>query len=329
MYTANPNRYNEMTYHRCGKSGVLLPRVSLGLWHNFGYESNYENMVSMVTCAFDLGITHFDIANNYGPPPGSAEENFGRILRGELRQYRDQLFISSKAGYHMWEGPYGDFGSRKYMMASIDQSLKRCGLEYFDLFYSHRPDPNTPIEETMGALADMVKQGKALYVGISNYDASQTEIAVDTLQKLGVKCLIHQHCYNMLQRSSEDGLLQVLREKGVGSIAYSPLAQGQLTNRYLDGIPADSRAGKNSVFLKKDDITPQKISLLKQLKQIADNRRILLSQLALLWILRRPEMTSVLVGASKPSQNIETAKVAQMPPLTDEEISKIETLLTK
>lgn len=329
MYTANPNRYNEMTYHRCGKSGVLLPRVSLGLWHNFGYESNYENMVSMVICAFDLGITHFDIANNYGPPPGSAEENFGRILRGELRQYRDQLFISSKAGYHMWEGPYGDFGSRKYMMASIDQSLKRCGLEYFDLFYSHRPDPNTPIEETMGALADMVKQGKALYVGISNYDASQTEIAVDTLQKLGVKCLIHQHCYNMLQRSSEDGLLQVLREKGVGSIAYSPLAQGQLTNRYLAGIPADSRAGKNSVFLKKDDITPQKISLLKQLKQIADNRRILLSQLALLWILRRPEMTSVLVGASKPSQIIETAKVAQMPPLTDEEISKIETLLTK
>lgn len=327
MYTANEKRYEKMRYVRCGNSGVKLPQVSLGIWHNFGYESSYDNMVKLMTTAFDWGITHIDMANNYGPPGGAAEEHFGKILKNELRPYRDQLFLSSKAGYFMWEGPYGDWGSRKYLMASIDQSLKRCGVDYFDLFYSHRPDPETPIEETMGALADIVKQGKALYVGISNYNPEQTKVAVETLEKLGVKCLIHQHSYSMLNRTSENGLFDVLAEKGVGSIAFSPLAQGQLTNRYLNGIPADSRAAKPSSFLKAAAITQDKISMIKKLNEIAGDRGISLSQMALLWVLRKQEVTSVLIGASKPEQVAENAKVAQMEPLTQEELALIEAVL--
>lgn len=326
MYMANPGRYGRMSYRACGKSGLKLPRVSLGLWHNFGYSDNFQTMRDTLTTAFDHGITHIDIANNYGPPPGSAEENFGRILKTDLAAHRDELIISSKAGYYMWEGPYGEWGSRKYLMASLDQSLKRCGLEYFDIFYSHRPDPDTPLEETMGALADMVKQGKALYVGISNYDPNQTAQAVDILADMGVKCLIHQHCYSMLNRTSEQGLLDVLEQKGVGNIAFSPLAQGQLTDRYLEGIPADSRAGRADTFLQEDTVR-QNLAKVRQLKEIADGRGIAMAQLALLWALRGGRVTSVLVGASSPAQIAQNAAVAQMEDLTADELAAIEAVL--
>ena len=326
MYNADNNRYEKMMYRRCGKSGLKLPFVSLGLWYNFGNRESFENMGKMLTTAFDHGITHFDIANNYGPPAGSAEENFGRIMKKDLSQYRDQLIISSKAGYGMWEGPYGDFGSRKYLMASIDQSLKRTGLEYFDIFYSHRPDPETPIEETMGALADIVKQGKALYVGISNYNPEQTKAAVRELDRHGVHCLIHQHSYSMFNRTSDKGLFDVLDENGVGSIAFSPLAQGQLTSRYIEGIPSDSRISKG-YYLRKEDITEEKLRKIKALDNLAKARGLTLAQLALLWVMRRPEMTSVLIGASKVEQIIENAAIAFLPPLSSEEINEIESIL--
>ena len=326
MYSADKNRYDRMKYRRCGNSGLMLPFVSLGLWYNYGNRESFENMENMLTTAFDNGITHFDIANNYGPPAGSAEENFGRIMKKELGQYRDQLIISSKAGYGMWEGPYGDFGSRKYLMASIDQSLKRTGLEYFDIFYSHRPDPDTPIEETMGALADIVKQGKALYVGISNYNPEQTRAAVECLDRLGVHCLIHQHSYSMFNRTSDHGLFDVLSEKGVGSIAFSPLAQGQLTSRYIDGIPSDSRISKG-YYLRKEDITEEKLRKIIALNNLAKKRGATLAQLALLWVMRRPEMTTVLIGASKPEQITENAAVAFLPPLSAEEINSINLIL--
>ena len=326
MYLADEKRYEKMEYVRCGKSGVKLPKVSLGIWHNFGYGDRFDNMKQMVTTAFDAGITHIDMANNYGPPPGSAEEHFGKILKQELSSYRDELFLSSKAGYYMWQGPYGEWGSRKYIMASIDQSLKRTGLSYFDLFYSHRPDPNTPIEETMGALADIVKQGKALYVGISNYNPEQTKIAVETLGKMGVKCLIHQHSYSMFNRTSEQGLFDVLKEKEMGSIAFSPLAQGQLTDRYLNGIPSDSRVAKNG-FLKRDAITPEKVAKIQKLNDFANELGLKLSQMALLWVLRQEQVTSVLIGASKPEQILENAAIVNKAPLSDEALAKIEALL--
>ena len=326
MYSANNARYEAMKYRRCGNSGRMLPFVSLGLWFNFGGRESFENMKSMLTTAFDNGITHFDLANNYGPPPGSAEENFGRIIKDELKPYRDQLVISTKAGYRMWEGPYGDFGSRKYLMSSLDQSLKRMKLDYVDIFYSHRPDPETPIEETMGALADIVKQGKALYVGISNYNPEQTSAAVKELARCGVHCLIHQHSYSMFNRTSENGLFDVLESEGVGSIAFSPLAQGQLSSRYIDGIPNDSRISKG-YYLRKEDITEEKYKRIVALNNVAANRGITLAQLALLWVMRRPEMTSVLIGASKPDQIKENAAVAFLPPLTDEEVTKIDNIL--
>lgn len=326
MYLANPNRYDEMKYNFCGKSGLKLPFLSLGMWYNFGHRESFENMGNMLMTAFNLGITHFDLANNYGPPPGAAETNFGRHLKMELGAYRDQLIISSKAGYDMWEGPYGNFGSRKYLMASINQSLKRTGLEYFDIFYSHRPDPNTPIEETMGALADIVRQGKALYVGISNYNPEQTRVAVAELNRCGVKCLIHQHSYSMFNRTSERGLFDVINETGIGSIAFSPLAQGQLTDRYIQGIPTDSRIAKG-YYLKKEDITEEKLNKIIRLNEIAKSRGIKLAQLALLWVMRKPEMTSVLIGASKPEQIIDNAAIVKMPPLTVDEQDEIDKIL--
>ncbi|HBL85350.1 MAG: L-glyceraldehyde 3-phosphate reductase [Clostridiales bacterium GWF2_38_85] len=326
MYLAKADRYDGMKYNYCGESGLKLPFLSLGMWYNFGFKENFENMGNMLMTAFDLGITHFDLANNYGPPPGSAETNFGRHLNMELGAYRDQIIVSSKAGYGMWEGPYGDFGSRKYLMASINQSLKRTGLEYFDIFYSHRPDTDTPIEETMGALADIVRQGKALYVGISNYNPDQTRAAVAELNRCGVRCLIHQHSYSMFNRTSERGLFDAINETGIGSIAFSPLAQGQLTDRYIQGIPTDSRIAKG-YYLKKEDITEEKLNKIIMLNEIAKSRGIKLAQLALLWVMRRSEMTSVLIGASKPEQIIENAAIVKMPPLNADEQTEIDKIL--
>ena len=279
-----------------------LPAVSLGLWHNFGDETRVENSRQLLRHAFDLGITHFDLANNYGPPPGSAESNFGRILREDFLPYRDELIISSKAGYTMWDGPYGDWGSRKYLISSLDQSLKRMGLEYVDIFYHHRPDPETPLRETMRALDHVVRQGKALYVGLSNYPAELAQQAIDILNDLGTPCLIHQPKYSMLERGVENGLLNVLQQEGVGCIAFSPLAGGQLTDRYLNGIPADSRAASGSIFLKPEQITDGKINAVRQLNKLAEQRGQKLSQMALAWVLRQQAVTSVLIGASKVSQ---------------------------
>ncbi len=301
MYQAKEDRYEKMKYLRCGKSGILLPRVSLGLWHNFGSVDPYENQQAILREAFDQGITHFDLANNYGPVYGSAESNFGKMMVTDFAPYRDEMIISTKAGYDMWKGPYGDFGSRKYLMSSLDQSLKRMNLDYVDIFYHHRPDPNTPIEETMGALADIVKQGKALYVGISNYNAEETKIAIDTLNKLNVHCLIHQARYSMKDRWVENGLLDVLEEEGVGCICFSPLAQGILTDRYINGIPADSRASIGK-FLKADQVTDDVIEITKELREIAQNRNQTLAQMALSWVLRKDRTTSVVIGASKVSQ---------------------------
>ena len=301
-YSPLEARYETMIYRRCGRSGLLLPAISLGLWHNFGGVDVYENARATVLRAFDLGITHFDLANNYGPPPGSAEETFGRILRQDLVSHRDELIISTKAGYRMWPGPYGDLSSRKYLLASLDQSLQRMGLDYVDIFYSHRFDGNTPLEETMGALDQAVRQGKALYAGISSYNPEQTCQAAAILRRLGTPCLIHQPVYNMFNRWIENGLLDTLAEEGIGCIVFSPLAQGMLSDRYLQGIPADSRAGRPTGFLRPEHITEVNLAKVKRLAVIAQQREQTLAQLALSWVLRHPGMTSALVGASRVSQ---------------------------
>lgn len=316
-----------MQYNRCGKSGLMLPAVSLGLWHNFGGVDTMENAKAMVHKAFDLGITHFDLANNYGPPQGSAEENFGRILKHDLVQYRDELIISTKAGYYMWPGPYGDRGSRKYLLSSLDQSLKRMDLEYVDIFYSHRPDPDTPMEETMGALDTAVRQGKALYVGISSYSPEQTTEAIKILKSLGTPCLIHQPSYSMFNRWIEDGLLDILEQEGVGSIAFSPLAQGLLSNKYLNGIPESSRAAKPHGFLKDKDITEDKLNKIKKLNRIALERGQTLAQMAVAWILRDGRVTSVLVGASKVQQVEENAAALKNIKFSEDELIRIDRIL--
>ncbi|MBP1991239.1 L-glyceraldehyde 3-phosphate reductase [Paenibacillus eucommiae] len=327
VYQANHNRYAEMKYNRTGKSGLKLPAISLGLWHNFGGIDNHENGRAMLLRAFDLGITHFDLANNYGPPPGSAEEMFGRVMKTDLAPYRDELIISTKAGYHMWEGPYGEWGSKKYLISSLDQSLKRMGLEYVDIFYSHRPDPDTPLEETMGALDQIVRQGKALYVGISSYSVEQTKEAVSILKDLGTPLLIHQPSYSMLNRWVEDGLQDVLEEHGVGSIAFCPLAQGLLTNKYVTGIPSDSRASKLSGFLKEKDITEDKISKINRLNELASRRDQSLAQMALAWVLRGERVTSALIGASRVSQIEENIAALNNLNFLPEELAEIEKIL--
>jgi len=323
-YDADADRYNNLDYVRTGRSGLKLPPISLGLWNNFGYDRPLETQRAIIRRAFDRGVTHIDIANNYGPPPGSAESNFGTIYEQDLAPYRDELIISSKAGYSMWTGPYQDFGSRKYVLASLDASLKRTGLDYFDIFYSHRPDPETPIEETMGALASAVHSGKALYVGISNYNAAQTRAAQAALAEHKVPLLIHQPRYNMFDRHIEDdGLFPVLAELGVGSIVFSPLAQGLLTNRYLNGIPDDSRAATTQ-WLSERNITPEYLERVRGLQQIAEARGQTLAQLALSWVLRVPEVTSALIGASSVAQLDDNLAALDSAPLTAEEIAAIE-----
>jgi L-glyceraldehyde 3-phosphate reductase len=326
-YAPSADRYKNMQYRRCGKSGILLPAVSLGLWHNFGHVDVMENYRKILHLAFDSGITHFDLANNYGPPPGSAETNFGKLLKEDFSAYRDELIISTKAGYHMWEGPYGDWGSKKYLVSSLDQSLKRMGLEYVDIFYHHRPDPNTPLEETMGTLDLIVRQGKALYVGISNYQAEEAAKAIKILKQLGTPCLIHQPKYSMFERWVEGGLLDVLEAEGVGCIPFSPLAQGMLTNKYLHGIPEDSRAAKASGFLQTSQITPERLEEIKQLNELAKQRGQSLAQMALSWILKDPRVTSVLIGASKPEQLADSLKCLDNIVFSKEELAKIETIL--
>jgi L-glyceraldehyde 3-phosphate reductase len=320
-------RYDTMRYNRCGRSGLKLPAVSLGLWHNFGGVDTFENARAVVRRAFDLGITHFDLANNYGPPPGSAEENFGRILRQDLACYRDELVISTKAGWDMWPGPYGDWGSRKYLIASLDQSLKRLGLDYVDIFYHHRPDPETPLEESMAALDHVVRQGKALHAGISSYDAEQTRRAANILRELGTPCLIHQPSYNMFDRWIEDGLLTVLEEEGIGCIVFSPLAQGLLTDKYLRGIPQGSRASKPHGFLRPADITEEKLAQVRKLNEMARARGQTLAQMAVAWNLRHKAMTSVLVGASQVSQIEDNVAALSDLGFTDEELAGIERIL--
>lgn len=326
-YKASGERYDHMKYNRSGRSGLKLPAISLGLWHNFGGVDAYENGRGIVHRAFDLGITHFDLANNYGPPPGSAEEMFGRMLSTDLRAYRDELIVSTKAGYHMWPGPYGEWGSRKYLVSSLDQSLKRLGLDYVDIFYHHRPDPDTPLEETMGALDHIVRSGKALYIGVSNYSAEQTREAVAILKDLGTPLTIHQPSYSMMNRWIEHGLQDVLDESGVGSIAFSPLAQGLLTNKYLNGIPEDSRAASASPFLNQTQITPEAMRRVRALNQMAVARGQSLAQFALAWVLRGERVTSVLIGASRVGQieeNIETLKQLEF---SAEELERIEKIL--
>ncbi|SEM95577.1 L-glyceraldehyde 3-phosphate reductase [Loktanella fryxellensis] len=325
-YRPSDTRYDSMVYRRCGASGVKLPAVSLGLWHNFGGDSNHENKRAMCRTAFDLGITHFDLANNYGPPPGSAEEAFGEILRTDLDGYRDELIISSKAGYHMWNGPYGEWGSRKYLMASCDASLKRMGLDYVDIFYSHRFDPDTPLEETMGALADIVSSGRALYAGISSYNTEKTREAVAILDEMGVPMLIHQPSYNMFNRWVEtDGLKDALLDLGVGSIAFTPLAQGMLSTKYLNGIPTDSRAAQDK-SLDKSLITPQAIDAIKGLNAIAEERGQTLAQMAIAWVLRDGGITTALIGASKPSQITDCAGAINNLDFTADELARIDAL---
>jgi L-glyceraldehyde 3-phosphate reductase len=323
-YRPDNQRYRHMEYRRCGRSGVLLPRIALGLWHNFGGTRPSKEARRMIFKAFDLGITHFDLANNYGPPYGSAEENFGRILAADLSGYRDELFISTKAGYDMWPGPYGNWGSRKYLLASLDQSLRRMGLEYVDVFYSHRFDPNTPLEETMGALADAVAWGKALYAGISSYSARKTEEASEILQKLGVSCLIHQPSYSMLNRWVERGLLDVLGKRGIGCIAFSPLAQGLLTDKYLAGIPGSSRAADESSYFKKEFLSQENLEKVRNLGAIAQRRGQSLAQMALAWATRDPRVTTVLVGASRPEQIEENAAAFGKAEFSAEELKEID-----
>ncbi|MDR0486827.1 MAG: aldo/keto reductase [Treponema sp.] len=327
VYTAKENRYEVMKYRQCGRSGLQLPEISLGLWHNFGGTDKYETGCQTVLCAFDAGITHFDLANNYGPPPGSAEITFGRIFKENLQPYRDEIIVSTKAGYLMWPGPYGDRGSRKYLTASLDQSLKRMGLDYVDIFYHHRPDPDTPLEETMSALADIVHRGKALYAGISNYDVEQTKRAVSLLRSMGVPCLIHQVSYSMLNRWTENGLLDVLEKEGSGCICFSPLAQGLLTGRYLDGnVPEGSRASKG-VFLKASSITPELLKKLNLLNGVAQKGGKTLATLAIQWILRDNRNTSVLIGASSSAQLKENLSAVSQSPITTDELEKIEKIL--
>lgn len=321
------DRYDAMTYVRCGRSGLQLPAVSLGLWHNFGSVDRYEDARAMLLRAFDLGITHLDLANNYGPEPGSAEETLGRVLAEDLGRYRDELVISTKAGYRMAPGPYGDGGSRKYLLASLDQSLGRMGLEYVDVFYSHRYDAETPIEETMGALAHAVRSGKALYAGVSNYPAEQTREAARLLREMGTPLLIHQPKYSLLVRDPEADLFDVLADEGVGAIAYSPLAQGLLTDKYLDGIPPESRAAKATGFLKEDQVTDDVVETVRRLREIARERGQSMAQLALAWVLRRPEVTSVLIGASRVAQIEEAVAMLDQPPLTVAEAEAIEAAL--
>jgi L-glyceraldehyde 3-phosphate reductase len=318
-----------MQYRRCGRSGVRLPAISLGLWHNFGGVDTFENGRAMVRRAFDLGITHFDLANNYGPPPGSAESNFGEILRLDLKPHRDELIVSTKAGWDMWPGPYGNWGSRKYLLASLDQSLKRMGLEYVDIFYSHRPDPETPVEETMQALDQAVRSGKALYAGISSYDARQTAAAAKILRELGTPCLIHQPKYSIFDRWVEDGLLDVLGHEGVGAIAFCPLAQGLLTDRYLDGIPADSRANKPHGFLKKHDIYEQRLAQVRALGAVAAERGQSLAQMALAWVLRDSRMTSALIGASRVEQIEQNVAALANLDFSVVELGRIDAILTR
>ncbi|WP_446050706.1 L-glyceraldehyde 3-phosphate reductase [Zobellia laminariae] len=321
-YVADSKRYDTMKYNRCGKSGVLLPAISLGLWHNFGFVDNQHNAREILRTAFDLGITHFDLANNYGPPYGSAEENFGMLFKKDFQNYRDELFIASKAGYDMWPGPYGNFGSRKYLMASMDQSLKRMGLDYVDIFYHHRPDPDTPLEETMVALADIVRQGKALYVGISNYQPKETAEAAALLKELKVPFVLHQARYSIFDRWVEDGLLNTLEDNGVGCIAFSPLAQGMLTNKYVNGIPEDSRAAKNLTYLDREQVE-NNLHKIKNLAALADKRGQKLSQMAIAWLLNRPAITSVLVGASSANQLKENVKALDNLAFSEEEMQII------
>ena len=327
-YLPSDDRYEVMQYRRCGRSGLDLPVISLGLWHNFGGVDSLENSRAMLCRAFDLGITHFDLANNYGPPPGSAEETFGSILRRELAQHRDELIISSKAGYLMWPGPYGEWGSRKYLISSLDQSLSRMGIDYVDIFYHHRPDPKTPLEETMSALDHVVRSGKALYVGVSSYSPDRTQEAARILRSLGTPCLIHQPRYSMFDRWVEDGLLAVLREERIGSIFFSPLAQGLLTDKYLTGIPADSRAAKPHGFLKREQVTEDKLNRVRRLQEIANRRNQTLAQMALAWVLRHPESTSALIGASRREQIDDAVGTLRNLKFEREELDVIERILS-
>ena len=328
-YIPSEDRYKKMTYNRCGKSGLLLPALSLGLWHNFGHIDNLENARNILQTAFDNGITHFDLANNYGPPAGSAEENFGKIFKDDFVPYRDELIISTKAGWGMWPGPYGDYGSKKYLVASLDQSLKRMGLEYVDIFYHHRPDPNTPLEETMGTLDLMVRQGKCLYVGISSYQPDEAAKAIKILNELGTPCLIHQPKYSMLDRWVEDGLLEVLEENGVGCIPFSPLAQGLLTNKYLKGIPEGSRAAshRGNGAIDEDQVTEEKINKVRQLNVLAEERGQNLAQMALAWILKDKRITTVLIGASKPAQVLDSIRCLENVSFTSDELERINNIL--
>ena len=327
IYTASETRYDGMKYIRCGQSGIELSAISLGMWHNFGNGDDLGAARDIVRRAFDLGITHFDLANNYGPPPGSAEENFGKIFHEDLRSHRDEMIISSKAGYLMWPGPYGEWGSRKYLIASLDQSLRRMGLEYVDIFYHHRPDPKTPMEESLQALDHLVRSGKALYAGISNYGAEDAKKATRILRSLGTPCLIHQPKYNMFDRWVEQGLFTVLREEGVGCIPFSPLAQGLLTDRYLNGIPADSRAAKPTGFLRPEQVTEEKLAKVRRLNSLASKRGQKLSQMSVSWILRKPEVTSVLVGASKVSQLEDSVGALMNLTFSGEELHEIDMIL--
>jgi L-glyceraldehyde 3-phosphate reductase len=326
-YLPSDQRYKTMQYRRCGRSGIKLSAISLGLWHNFGGVDVEENFRKILHLAFDSGITHFDLANNYGPPPGSAETNFGKILKEDFGAYRDELIISSKAGYTMWDGPYGDWGSKKYLVSSLDQSLKRMGLDYVDIFYHHRPDPDTPLEETMSALDLIVRQGKALYVGISNYPADKAAQAIVILKELGTPCLIHQPKYSMFERWAEDGLMDVLGQEGVGCIPFSPLAQGMLTDKYLHGIPEDSRAAKSTGFLQKSQLTDHRLDQIKKLNDIAKKRGQSLAQMALAWLLKDERVTSVLIGASKPEQLADSLKCLDNIEFSADELAKIETIL--
>ena len=327
-YIPNVNRYEQMDYRRCGISGLKLPAISLGLWHNFGQLDDFENARQLIHRAFDLGITHFDLANNYGPPPGSAEENYGKILKQDFGGFlRDELIISTKAGYRMWPGPYGEWGSRKYLISSLDQSLKRMGLDYVDIFYHHRPDPETPLEESMLALHDIVKSGKALYVGISNYPAEAARKAIHMLKELGTPCLLHQPKYSLFERWVEDGLLDVLEETGTGCIPYSPLAQGLLSDRYLKGIPQDSRVAKGVGFLTQSHLSPDKLEKIKQLNELAVERSTTLAQMALAWVLKDPRVSSVLIGASRPEQISDAVECLEKLYFEPEELSAIENIL--
>jgi L-glyceraldehyde 3-phosphate reductase len=327
-YLPAADRYSQMKYRRCGKSGLVLPEISLGLWHNFGHNADFTLGRKILRKAFDLGICHFDLANNYGPPFGSAEENFGRILQKDFLPYRDELIISSKAGWDMWPGPYGNYGSKKYLIASCDQSLKRMGIDYVDIFYHHRPDPETPLEETMGALDLLVRQGKALYVGISQYNAEDTARAIEILKNLGTPMLIHQPRYSMIDRWVENGLMDVLGEKGVGSIAFSPLEQGMLTDKYLKGIPADSRAAKDGRYLKPDQIGGEKLEMIKKLNEIAIKRGQSLAQMAIAWLLKDQRITSVLIGVSKPEQLDDNVAAVSNSEFNSSELEEIKNILS-